>query len=212
MLKTEINGLSVSLNNISTGFIALVPGADGKYHGLCQVCHTRTIAYRNSPVKFNGYTGLGTGHDRKWCLDCHKHKDPKASFAFEPVGGCNVCHGYPPVADMTGLGVNGNYSTAKLENYAGGGGAHSVQGHLPRTLTVANGSSYSSCTSCHSEVTTKHNQGGTTPFQPDKVEVVVDSKFKFNGNASITYDKLTGTCSNVSCHFQATPKWSPVKQ
>ena len=213
MLKTEINGMSVSLKNISTGFIALEPGPDGKYHGLCQVCHTRTVAYRNSPVKFDGYTGLGTGHDRKWCLDCHKHKDPKATFAFEPVGGCNVCHGYPPAATEVGFKVHGNYSTAKLEDYAGGGGAHTVQGHLPSTLTVANGNSYSSCTSCHFEVTTgKHNQGGTTPFQPDKVEVVVDSKFKFNGNASITYDKLTGTCSNVSCHFQATPKWSPVKQ
>lgn len=218
MVKTVINGMTVTLTNISTGFISLTPGADGKYHGVCQVCHTRTYVYRNSPAKFGTYSGLGTGHDRKWCLNCHKHKDPKGTFAFQPVGGCSVCHGYPPVASMAGLGVSGNYSSARLENYSGGGGAHSVQGHLPKTLTVTNGSGYGSCVTCHNTVTTVHNVGGT-PVKARFVNVVVDTKYKFNANLPITYRYSSGsypgtggTCSNVSCHFQATPKWSPLKK
>ena len=203
MIKTVVNGMSVTLTNLSTGFIALTPGPDGKYHGLCQVCHTRTYVYSN--------TNLGSGHDRKNCLQCHKHKDPKAIFAFQPVGGCSVCHGYPPVASMAGLGVTGNYSSAKLENYTGGGGAHSVQGHLPKTLTATNGSGFGSCVTCHNTVTTVHNVGGT-PVKAQFVNVVVDTKYKFNKDLPISYSSLTGTCSNVSCHFQATPKWSPVKK
>jgi hypothetical protein len=167
--------------------------------------------YRNSPVKFNGYTGLGVSHDRKYCLDCHKHKDVKATYAFQPVGGCNVCHGYPPAATETGFKVQGNYSTAKLEDYAGGGGAHTVQGHLPKTLTATNGNGFGSCVACHSTVSSTHNVGGS-PVKAQYVDVVVDTKYKFNKDQSINYDNLTGTCSNVSCHFQATPKWSPVKQ
>jgi hypothetical protein len=44
---------------------------------------------------------------------------------------------------------------------------------------------------------------------------VVDTQFKFDKNHAIVYNgirsgasKVAGTCTNVSCHFQKSPKWS----
>jgi predicted CxxxxCH...CXXCH cytochrome family protein len=209
-IRTVINGVAITFTNLSTGFIK----STAPYDGFCQVCHTRTSVYKK------GQAVAGNGHDQRNCLNCHMHKvypNYAATFAFQGIGGCTACHGYPPVQNTTGMKVLGNYTGAKLENYSGGGGAHSVAGHLVPTISPT--LQFAGCNNCHYNTSPNgtHNQGGTAPFKPSKVNVTVDPKYKFNSAQPITYSgtmidpparNTTGTCSNVSCHFQPSPKWS----
>jgi hypothetical protein len=130
-------------------------------------------------------------------------------------GKCDSCHGYPPVQSMAGLGINVNYSSAKLQNYSGGGGVHSVAGHLALTTkpSLSGTNKFTPCLTCHPQGAT-HGQGGST-FLTANVQVVVDQQFKFDKNRPIVYNskqsgtgKTSGTCANVSCHFQKSPLWS----
>jgi predicted CxxxxCH...CXXCH cytochrome family protein len=131
-------------------------------------------------------------------------------------GRCDACHGYPPVRSLVGRGTNLTYSSAKLQNYSGGGGVHDVAGHLPTTLKTSQNLGFSACVTCHPS--TSHNQAavsGFGGFSTQFVQVVVDPKFKFDKNRPIVYNakqsgtgKTTGTCANVACHFQKSPNWS----
>ena len=198
-VRTTINGLTVTYVGVTPNFIDQTPDVNGLYHGLCQVCHTRT-------KYFNRNTAPNTGHATGGCLTCHTHKPTKAPFfAFSPSNGrCDSCHGYPPVSNMTGLGITGNYSSAKLQDYSGGGGAHSVAGHISRTAIQSAGTA--NCTNCHNDFNNSHNQGGT-PATKSFVNVVVDTKYKFSNATSIVYNPASNSCSNVSCHFRPSPNW-----
>jgi predicted CxxxxCH...CXXCH cytochrome family protein len=210
-IRTTINGRPVVFVNRTSGFITRT-AVNGYFNGLCQVCHTRTNVFRadaSDPVSLlSHYSDTG-------CLDCHSHRGTEAKpYAFGPgVGGCGGCHGYPPVESMLGFGKKSNYSSAKLQNYSGGGGAHSVKGHIP--LTAVAGEGWANCTPCHSNSSATHAKGNLT--RPSTVNVTVDPKYKFNANLQIRYSSnqvdpparnATGSCTNVSCHFQPTPKWS----
>jgi len=175
----------------------------------CTGCHG------NPPANTN-HTGVLVNT----CNSCHSNVVAGASTfvdvklhmnAIVEGGKCDSCHGYPPVQSMAGFGTNANYSSAKLQNYSGGGGAHSVAGHLALTLKASNGGSFAGCVTCHPSGAT-HNEGAGV-FQTAKVQVTVDTQFKFDKNLPIVYNKVsgpksTGTCSNVSCHFKPTPIWS----
>ncbi len=192
-VRTVINGQTINYTNTSTGFRVTVPNGNGIYNGLCQVCHTKVKYFRNNAPPSLSHNG------GKNCLSCHTHKT--VSFAFAPVGGgCGGCHGYPPVSNMSSFGVTNNYTSAKLQDYSGGGGAHAVAGHIPKSATQSE--AWANCSKCH--YNTDHNGGGT-PVKQNFVNVVVDPQYKFNNATSIVY---TGnTCSNVSCHFRPSPNW-----
>jgi len=197
-IKATINGQSIVFTNTSTGFYVTNPNGNGIYNGLCQVCHTKTNHYRN-----NAPIDGPIGHYTRDCLTCHKHKG--TTFAFSGAGGsCGGCHGYPPVRDMAGLGTTNNYANAKLQDYSGGGGAHTVAGHIPRNAVES--ATMTNCTNCHNtNFATEHNKG-SMPVKKGFVIVKVDPQFKFNNATSITYNAQT--CSNVSCHFKPSPNWT----
>lgn len=191
-IRTTINGITVTFKS-STGLYTLTK-TNNFYTGLCQVCHTKTKYYRN-------YTSPNT-HYTSDCRGCHKHKT--AMFAFKPSGSCSTCHGYPPVSatitrDPGTIGTQGNYSAAKTQDYVGGGGAHSVKGHVSPTVDPASG--FAGCANCHNS----SNHTMSMPLNPAQVNVVVDPKYKFNNATSIVYN--ANTCSNVSCHFKPSPNW-----
>jgi len=131
-------------------------------------------------------------------------------------GRCDACHGYPPVQSVAGLGTNANYSSAKLQNYSGGGGVHNVAGHLALTVKASQfqgTDGFTPCLTCHPKGIT-HNQGNST-FLTANVQVVVDTQYKFDKNRPIVYNakqtgtgKTSGNCTNVACHFQKSPVWS----
>jgi hypothetical protein len=137
-------------------------------------------------------------------------------------GKCNACHGYPPVKSLTNAygtaGRTGNYSTAKLQNYSGGGGVHDVAGHLALTTKASDGWNNVNgvgCTTCHYGVNTGNTHNLYGNFSTHHVQVVIDPNFKFDSRRPITYTSqkaavtaTKGTCTNVACHFQKSPRWS----
>jgi predicted CxxxxCH...CXXCH cytochrome family protein len=205
-------------NTLMESFIT----ADGR--GLCQVCHTQTKFYRA------GATGQ-THNNTKACLNCHKHNTSKGAFAALN-GECDSCHGYPPIPKTsvkmsntdplyastykTTYGFSGNFSSARFEDYSGGGGAH--LNHVPDFARPSDG--WSRCASCHSAGDTKdpksHTMSGDLATV-GAITIAIDSAAKFNNSLQIIYSgaKLvappankTGSCMNVSCHYQPTPRWS----
>jgi hypothetical protein len=119
---------------------------------------------------------------------------------------------------MVGKGTNLSYSSARLQNYSGGGGVHSVAGHMALNIKpslYAADKKFTPCLTCHPQGAPTHNQGGSSGFFTNNVQVVVDTQFKFDKNRPIVYNakqsgtgKTSGTCANVSCHFQKSPIWS----
>ena len=183
----------------------------------------------------HGYPPAGPNHAgvaAGTCNSCHSNVKPgnvlastntifvnNALHMNEKVdeGRCDTCHGYPPVRSMVGRGTNLlGYSSAKMQNYSGGGGVHDVAGHLPTTLKYSNGGGFAACLACHPS--TLHNQANASfgGFSTSLVQVVVDPKYKFDKNRAIVYNakqsgpglKTTGTCANVECHYQKSPVWS----
>ncbi|UTG92231.1 multiheme c-type cytochrome [Geobacter sulfurreducens] len=177
------------------------------YRGVCQTCHTKTSHYRRG-------VNEGSGHPTTGCLNCHSHRN---TFAFKPKA-CDECHGYPPTPKGF-VASQANYSTARLENYSGGGGAHVKLGHLMSNLRPSQG--FTPCLTCHYDGAAAHVgdesvwAGGSTQQKKSAVNVKIDPTYKFNADKGQWYSKqspdATGSCWNVSCHFQPTPRWSDDK-
>jgi len=183
--------------------VQLVP----PYRGVCQSCHTATSHYRRGVAE-------GANHPTSGCLNCHSHKN---TYAFKPKA-CDECHGYPP-APKGFVASQATYSSARLENYSGGGGAHVKLGHLMANIRPSQG--FTPCLACHNDGPAAHMgddtvwSGGTTQTKKAPVSVKVDPTYKFNATKGQWYKQqapdATGSCWNVSCHFQPTPRWSNDK-
>jgi predicted CxxxxCH...CXXCH cytochrome family protein len=129
-------------------------------------------------------------------------------------GGCNGCHGYPP-SRKGFTGTTGSYEFARAENYSSGGGAHTVQGHVPAAANASEG--WVNCSKCHKQDTNHPSRtGGFLPSSNIKVEI--DQKYRFSNSKNTPQAKysssrldgaahVAGRCNNISCHFQKTPKW-----
>jgi predicted CxxxxCH...CXXCH cytochrome family protein len=126
---------------------------------------------------------------------------------------CDTCHGYPP-STAGFIGTQGNWSSARSENYLGGGGAHTINSHVSKLAKAGEG--FANCSKCHNI-----NDHTTSPiaFNPSQnIRVSVNPRFrleaakqfKYTSNRLDATSHLTGTCSNASCHFGATPKWDPA--
>jgi hypothetical protein len=125
-------------------------------------------------------------------------------------GGCNGCHGYPP-SRKGFTGSAGNWIDARIENYTSGGGSHTVAAHVTPGATQDQG--WVNCSKCHNE-----NDHATTPlvFLPStNIKVNIDQKFRFSADRPAKYEMnrndgsshAASNCSNISCHYQKTPKW-----
>ncbi len=156
---------------------------------ICKDCHTNV-------------NPLGTSYDTMF-IDKSLH----INGTVEVLSKCNGCHGYPP-SRKGFVGFKGNWSGARQENYSGGGGSHTIAGHLAATISPADG--WVNCSKCHNQA--DHNMGAA--FTTVKVSINPAVRFD-NGRkpVNISYAQngttapLAGTCANVACHFQKTPKW-----
>lgn len=209
MLRTSIvfGALTSTITyGASSELVSLTP----PYRGLCQTCHTLTSHYRRNVDE-------GANHPTTGCLNCHSHKD---TYAFKPKA-CNECHGYPP-APKGFLATQNNFSSARLENYSGGGGAHVKAGHVLANVRPNQG--FAPCVLCHNDGAGGHVgrtaifNSMTSPSTSQKkanTSVRVDAGYKFNSSKPLDANQYrktlpgnTGSCWNVSCHFQASPRWS----
>ena len=210
MVNTTINGKTISLPDTQS-FV------NGGGTGVCQACHTNPAA-GPSTSHFNN-TGTQTAHvaSTSNCLDCHLHNPTSGGLAFTPNGGCDACHGYPPAPRNVSVvfGKQGQWSSARFEDYSGGGGAHLVAGHIPATAKQSDG--WANCISCHSGGQATHARVLPLRDNVANVKVLVDPTLRFSNDFQATYTSAklvsggankTGSCFNVSCHFQTTQKWS----
>ena len=186
-------------------------------NGICQGCHTDgTLAhFRN-----NLYDAAHNPGTR--CTACHSHSGSNRPDAFKPSGNCDLCHGYPPVRRNLSAGTvfrQNNYSGARFEDYTGGGGAHTIEKHIPATAKASEG--WANCTVCHNKDEANHTM--QTPVVPSKITIDVKDRRKFDYLRQLGPERYTGTltdksggsntnatgsCSNTSCHFKPSKKWS----
>ena len=216
-----VGGVPVAISHSATGTSFINTTTN---RGLCQVCHTLTNHFRRDQAESganSGYNSAGTDHSgftaTENCLRCHTH-DGSVSVAFAPnvsAMSCDSCHGYPPVPRNTAVTINtsGNYLNAKFQNYTGGGGAHVVNNHVPKTA-IASDAWSANCTKCHKQ---SDHVPSPTNFKPSSnIKVNIDQRYRFVPATQAKYSSnrldgnlhVTNKCSNISCHFGATPAWT----
>jgi len=126
-------------------------------------------------------------------------------------GECNMCHGYPP-SNKRFKGTHNNWSSARHESYSGSGGAHTVAGHVPPTAMPDQG--WTNCNKCHNQADHAMAPLEFKPSSNIKVRIEPRVRFanvptmgKYSSNKLDGAAHVPGTCSNVACHFQKSPKW-----
>jgi len=207
MIRTTINGKTITYTDSTNGFVDTTTN-----QGLCQVCHSTTAHYQAGVAE--------TGHPDNGCLSCHNHK--AAGGAFKPNGACNACHGYPPAPRRTtkalSFGTQNNWSSARFEDYSGGGGAHLVAAHIAKNASPSDG--WVNCLPCHNKGAASHTMILPMKKHLENVTVAIDPQYKFSQTALITYtgaklvsggSNRSGSCFNVACHFKPTRQWSIEK-
>ncbi|MDD2366782.1 MAG: CxxxxCH/CxxCH domain-containing protein [Desulfuromonadaceae bacterium] len=207
MVSSIINGTAVSYSGTSTF-------ANAGQTGVCQTCHTTTQYFTKA-----GITPPQTHMDSTTnCLTCHLHNPTNGDRAFTAPGNCDACHGYPPAPrNVAGLefGLQGKWSSARFEDYSGGGGAHIVGAHIPATAKASDG--WANCTPCHKGGASRHAKVLPIRNHVENITVSVDQQLRFSNDVFAIYTtaKLlsaganrSGSCFNVSCHFATTLKWS----
>jgi hypothetical protein len=180
----------------------------------CNSCHGFPPAGPNHPT---------TGTTLAACAVCHPNVNGGATTyagVFKDItlhingkiegGGCNGCHGYPPVRKGF-VGSAGNYADAVVENYTSAGGAHTIIAHVDPNALQTQG--WVNCVKCHNQNDHNPSSNGGVPA-PSNVKVSIDSKYKFNKDRVQKYENdlnntnhVAGSCANIACHFQKTPKW-----
>lgn len=207
MIKTVINGKAIVFNDAMNGLVNTSTN-----QGLCQVCHTQTTHYRAGVPE--------TSHPTANCLSCHDHR--ATGGAFKPTGTCDACHGYPPAPKATItpqlFGVQGSWSSARYEDYSGGGGAHLVAAHVSPNAKPSEG--WSNCAICHNGGSMDSgNHKMTMPLKGniENVDVAVDHRYRFSTGfiiytgakrVSAPAQNATGSCYNASCHITQSRRWS----
>jgi predicted CxxxxCH...CXXCH cytochrome family protein len=181
----------------------------------CQKCHL--VPGSASFTKQTAHGTMVTDATVNQCSGCHGHNgDNTGALGQRHLDGilykndaCDTCHGYPPVSSMTGLGVANNFANAKIENYAGGGGKHTI--HLPATLVASAG--FTPCLPCHPDSGAGFHHNVSTTVAQANVNVntatgdATDLAYRFDSSRARRYNATAKTCSNVSCHFQPTAAW-----
>jgi predicted CxxxxCH...CXXCH cytochrome family protein len=181
----------------------------------CGNCH----AYVPPPQLVAAHAGIVSASQ---CNGCHPHVNQSGTGFTDPAlhingvidvsFGCASCHGYPP-ATAGFSGTHGNWSSARVENYPGGGGAHTLGKHIKRGAIPSEG--FANCTNCHSPIDHQMSPTVFVPSQNIKVKINQSLRLEPAKQARYTSNRLdgaahqTGTCFNISCHFGATPKWDP---
>ncbi len=179
---------TVNFSNMTTGFV------NASRTGICQVCHTNTKVYRNYTSSTGVYVGTFSGSwghmgNNKRCLSCHSHK--ATGYAFKPGGGgaCDGCHGYPPATN-----AHQSHITVASAKPAGDGFA----GTSNNTMA---------CAACHFNGSQTIFDGGHTTSANASIDVQDSFKFNSTGTLDNTNYNPSFSCSNVSCHFKASPTW-----
>lgn len=183
---------TVNFNNMTTGFV------NASRTGICQVCHTNTKYYRNYTSTTGVYVSTASGNykgswghmgNSKRCLNCHKHNATGFAFKVGGNGTCNGCHGYPPKTNAHVFHIM----------------SASVKPVTDEFLGTSNNTM--SCGTCHFNGVQATFDSGHTSSPNASVDVQDSYKFNNTGTLNNSTYNPTFSCSNVSCHFKASPAW-----
>ncbi|SNB47898.1 CxxxxCH/CxxCH domain-containing protein [Geobacter sp. DSM 9736] len=187
--------------------------------GSCTTCH-------GNPPNNDTHLGIVAGT----CASCHEYTGVNGAthnngtVDMNATGGsCDACHGYPPaprkIAEGQTLvfGKQGQWSSARFEDYSGGGGAHLVAAHINPGVKPSDG--WAPCLTCHVDGSAAHARTLPVKYNVSNVTVKMKQNYKkFNVSQFITYSgaklsnpplrNTTGSCYNSSCHFKQSPQWS----
>lgn len=180
----------------------------------CSSCH----AYVPPPQLIAAHAGVTAASQ---CSSCHAHLNQSGTSFIDPslhingvinvASGCASCHGYPP-ARAGFKGTQNNWSSARTEDYPGGGGAHTILNHVSRQAKPGEG--FANCSKCHNPADHVTSPLEFKPSQNIKVRLDQSVRYEPARQARYTSNRLDGgqhqpgVCSNISCHFGATPVWN----
>jgi predicted CxxxxCH...CXXCH cytochrome family protein len=142
--------------------------------------------------------------------DIFKDKSIHIDGKVDGGGSCNGCHGYPP-ANKRFVPAAGNWEFARMENYTGGGGVHTVAGHVKPAANIAE--AWTNCSQCHNQGDHAMSPVAFNPSSNIKVRINSRNRFantvqaKYSSNKKDGAQHVPGRCSSIACHFQKTPKW-----
>jgi cytochrome c len=180
----------------------------------CNRCH------QSPPFSNPNYNHSGVTLAANACFSCHGHDGAGATHIngiLEAQGGaCNSCHDY----DVDPVTQDWGKSPKAVEGW----GAHATHiSHLKAisgvTLSAAadafGGAAYNKvCGVCHTKDTANHIMGGSPTRSITFSDNSVTYQFSalsgaptYSGVAGVSSATTPKTCSNVSCHFQASPVW-----
>jgi predicted CxxxxCH...CXXCH cytochrome family protein len=185
---------------------------------ICEVCHTYDATQVNGVNAHPYSVGVALPNhqaaDATDCSGCHKH-----TAAFAP-GGCDSCHGDPPVENvLNSVSTGGNSGLADNPDPTGSATAGAHDTHV-NTLSFA-------CSNCHTGQNMPENPNqvidmGFSMFGLDGTGTTYNGQsaadgYRGNNNTTVTNTGTAGagnlTCSSLYCHGSSiggpiqTPVW-----
>ena len=162
--------------------------------GDCGQCH-------GAPPNTSTHTGSETLDQ---CGNCHTNwdnvnhvfKNPAEHIngTFEqPNLNCNGCHSYPPSTGAHAVHVQNIQNSYEPND--------GVWAYNPNdTLSNWGPTNHEVCAVCHDMTNTANHT--------DTADHISPTGYPFDAGTAPAYDTTTKTCSNISCHFGTSPKWT----
>jgi hypothetical protein len=213
-------------------------GAAGA-HPDCAICHgwgnanyaaTWGSDHGNNLINMNGEAGYqdAGGQAGECTSNCHggytnlaldTNSGWTVTYGDYGAGGCNGCHGYPPMDSSFDNSAPSFYDDASSQDYNFGGGSHTVAGHIDPTVTASD--AWTPCRTCHMNEEGSHTKNTGELSAGTNVTVAVTTTYQI-GPSAPSYNGSVGplptvgppwkTCDNVSCHYGLSPDWAMRSQ
>ncbi|SNB46000.1 CxxxxCH/CxxCH domain-containing protein [Geobacter sp. DSM 9736] len=188
------------------------PDLGGNFN--CSECHAKTInsderTFSSRDLHGNGfinYSGTRAGSHAPaagGCSASYCHTDGKGqqNVAFTAANGwnsavtytnCIGCHGNDPAPAFAGVAGEPNYASA---------GGNVLRSNSHRSHTTAGAST---CDTCHNATVT----AAGTAIKPGSLHLDRNIDVNFNSaKATATWNQLSRTCNNISCHSGSSAVW-----
>ena len=119
MVLSTLNGTAVSFQRQQL--------VNDQGTGVCQVCHTNTAYYKKNVQELTTRLPTLTA----WYAMRTTVQPASPSGRTAPATPATAIPPLPATYLPVTFGIQGNWSSARFEDYSGGGGAHVVAGHIP---------------------------------------------------------------------------------
>ncbi len=187
----------------------------------CSECHAKTLSAErtignsgNHANGFSDYSGIKAGSSNSYtaatgvCSASYCHTDGKGSLISMATDtwkgtttlGCAGCHGRDATPAFTSVAGEPNYATS-------GGNLLRSNSHQGHTTKVSGYTGASSCDICHTNTVTTNG----TAIKAGSSHLSRGIDVNFNAaRATASWNPLTKTCNNISCHGGQNATWGDI--